>query len=845
MKKAWVAVVLLCGVLISAGAVVIRHDRDDAKYLALGAKYPQVGVIGRAGDATLIAPQWALTAAHVARGARAGAVTFAGVEYPIAERILHPQWRDGGPHDVGLLRLAQPVTGITPMALYEKSDEAGKVAILVGHGGTGTGEIGPRGEDGKKRACTNRVESADENWITFRFDEPPSATDLEGIPGPGDSGGPSILEVNGVPYVAGVSVWGQPGKNGRGTYGAMDGSTRVSTHLKWLRSAMAGGALASPAALAQSAAASALPDTPAGKAFAEFLELFNAGDKEKMKQYVARSHSKRLLERNSPEKLADMHLDMRQETGGLEFMSVVRSSATELVARVRAKSDGEMLDFTISVEAQPPFGLTGFQVTPAGEAPVQAPAAVEIPDTPAGRRMKAWLPVIARGDSAEIAKFVRENFAQRALAQMPAEERAKVHTDFFAETGGLKAHSVRKSEPAEIEILAQAAKTGQWFRVGLRVEPEAPGGIMGFLFDEAQPPAASPASAAPGPRKKDGEIAEEVGKLVDDLARDSRFSGTVLLAKDGKPFLEKAVGKASLRYDVPVRIDTRFNLGSMNKMFTAVAIAQLVEQGKLSFNDTVGKILPDYPNPAVREKVTLHHLLTHSSGLGSYFASKKYEDTWTKLFTVDDFLKTFAEEPPAFEPGQRFLYSNSGFIVLGKIVEKISGISYYDYVREHIYQPAGMNDSDSYEMDKEVPNLATGYTLINPLTDRPDGILRNNYYQHSIKGGPAGGGYSTVQDLLRFDQALRSGKLLSPKYVEMLVTGKISMGGPNMQYGYGFGVETLPSGRRIIGHNGGAPGINGWLDSYWEDGYTVAVLCNLDRCAQPVVQRAKQLLTAP
>lgn len=464
--------------------------------------------------------------------------------------------------------------------------------------------------------------------------------------------------------------------------------------------------------------------------------------------------------------------------------------------------------------------------------------------------MTTWLAMINRGNNDEIARFVRENFAKRALEQLSAEERTAVHKDFFAETGGVGLHSIRKSEPHEIEILAQAVKGGAWHRVGLRVEPAEPNGVMGFLFDQGQPPAASaPAPAAVPPvgsvvvKRSDAEIATEMDSVVAGLVKQNRFSGAVLLAHNGQPFLQVAAGKASIRYDAPNRIDTKFNLGSMNKMITAVSIAQLAEQGKLSFDDRVGKHLPDYPNAAVRDKVTIHHLLTHSSGLGSYW-NAKYDATWPKIFTVDDFVKTFVDDPLLFEPGARFEYSNSGFIVLGKIIEKVSGMNYYDYVREKIYKPAGMINSDSYEMDQDVPNLATGYTQLNPVTDRPDGVTRNNFFQHSIKGGPAGGGFSTVQDLLRFDQALRSGKLIESKYVETLMTGKISPGGGmgGRQYGYSFTVETLPSKKRITGHNGGAPGINAWLDMYWEDGYTVAVLCNMDRCAQPVVQRAKQLI---
>ena len=868
MKQCLRFTVLLLAVVSAAQGIIIRHDRDDARYLELGKKYPAVVFMTPDGEGTLVAPQWVLTAAHVAQDRRIQSVRFDdGTEVPVAQKILHPEWRDGQPHDIALVRLAAPVTSVTPVALYEGSDEAGKSVTFVGRGDHGTGLTGPKVVDKKKRAATNTVESADANWLRFTFDEPPAGTELEGVSGPGDSGGPALIERGGKLHIAGVSVFGSRGKYGPQTYGTREAYTRVSTHLDWIRATMSNPPAAAPASLppppAQGASASAIPETPAGKLFREFLALFNAGDAAKLKEFVARTHSKRLLERDSPERLTEMHMEVRQQSGGFDFVQAVRSSAHELVARVKAKADGEALDFTFRVEAEPPHAISGFQVQPAGQGPPPsaqaAPApsrsgGVEIPDTPAGRRMRTWLGVISRGDNAEIAKFVRENFAKRALEQLSADERSQVHRDFFAETGGVKVHSVRKSEAQEVEILAQAVKGGTWHRVALRVEPAEPHGIMGFMFDEAQPPAAAPASSpsttparpastTPAAGKRtDAEIAREIDALVAESARDGRFSGAVLLARNGKPFLQIATGKASIRYDAPNRIDTKFNLGSMNKMFTAVAIAQLAEEGKLAFDDKVGKHLPDYPNAAVRDKVTLHHLLTHSSGMGSYW-NAKYDATWHKVFTVDDFLKTFVDEPLAFEPGARFQYSNSGFIVLGKIIEKISGMSYYDYVREKIYQPAGMTNTDSYEMDKEVPNLATGYTNNNPLTDRADGVQRNNHFQHSIKGGPAGGGFSTVQDLLRFDQALRSGKLLGKKFVETLLTGRIAMGGGGMQYGYGFGVQTLPSSKRVVGHNGGAPGINGWLDMYWEDGATVAVLCNLDRCAQPIVQRAKQLLT--
>ncbi|MEP6573607.1 MAG: trypsin-like serine protease [Gemmatimonadota bacterium] len=223
-------------------AIVRRHDRPDSLYLALGAKYPAVGTVGHRGDGTLIAPTWVLTAAHIAANLDTSRVrvTLGGREYAIRQAIVHPAWHELGPHDVGLLELAEPVTSVEPLSLYDGHDEVGKTAILVGHGDVRP-EGGHGGEwirDGRARAATSVVQGVDEGRLVFRFDEPPKGTDLQGAPGRGDSGGPALLTVDGAPRVAGVSSAGFDGKQGPGTYGAVDHFTRVSEHLDWIRGAM-------------------------------------------------------------------------------------------------------------------------------------------------------------------------------------------------------------------------------------------------------------------------------------------------------------------------------------------------------------------------------------------------------------------------------------------------------------------------------------------------------------------------------------------------------------------------------------------------------------------------------
>lgn len=338
----------------------------------------------------------------------------------------------------------------------------------------------------------------------------------------------------------------------------------------------------------------------------------------------------------------------------------------------------------------------------------------------------------------------------------------------------------------------------------------------------------------------DREMVRAIDQRLEELVEKGNFSGAVLLAKGDKPLFRKAYGLASQRFNVPNQPDTKFNLGSINKMFTGLAICQLIQQGKISLDDTVGKHLPDYPNADVAENVTIRHLLTHSSGLGSYW-NEEYDKKWTTIRTVDDFMSTFVNEPLMFEPGEKFGYSNAGPIVLGSIIEKLTGESYYDYVRKYIYEPAGMKNTDCYAIDMPIPNLAIGYTKFIPGTMKQGDVLRENTLAHSIKGGPAGGGYSTVDDLFKFAQAIQQHKLLNPAMTDMYLEGKISLG-PDAYYACLID-DVRRKGHRKHGHNGGAPGISADFGFYPDLGYTFVVLSNSDGDAMNVSSFITNLIT--
>ncbi|MBD3332096.1 serine hydrolase [candidate division GN15 bacterium] len=337
----------------------------------------------------------------------------------------------------------------------------------------------------------------------------------------------------------------------------------------------------------------------------------------------------------------------------------------------------------------------------------------------------------------------------------------------------------------------------------------------------------------------DAEISRIMNKFLEQKAAQDRFSGAVLLARSEQPFFVKAVGEASRQYHVDNRTDTKFNMGSMNKMLTGVAIAQLAQAGRLMFEDTVGEHLPEYPNPSVRETVTIHQLLTHTSGMSSYW-EELFDTTYWKISTTEELASVFWEKPLKGESGEQFIYSNSGPVVLGLVIEAVSGLAYDEYISKHVTGPARMINTDCYRVDEPTENLAMGYTKLN-YDGEPGDTWKSNIFMHSAKGGPAGGGYSTVEDLHRFHLALRSQVLLDRAFTDTVITGKVPRG-PDWSYAYLFGDESR-DGWRIVGHSGGAPGISAKLDMYWDQGWTVVVMANRDGVASAVADFAGKLMT--
>lgn len=297
---------------------------------------------------------------------------------------------------------------------------------------------------------------------------------------------------------------------------------------------------------------------------------------------------------------------------------------------------------------------------------------------------------------------------------------------------------------------------------------------------------------------------------VDSLAKLDQFSGVVLVARNGAPWFERAYGMADREAGRANNLETAFNLGSINKFFTQIAIRQLAAAGKLNIDSSLASAWPDYPNREVASKVTIRQILEHRSGIqGNIFAAPAGK-TRHDVKSLADYLELFKNEPLEFTPGSREQYSNAGYIVLGLVVERLSGDSYYDYVRRHIFEPAGMTRTGSWPFDSLPPNTAAGYTRGGQAAP-PDAPLAKNTDFLPGRGSSAGGGYSTAHDLLRLLNAMRA-----------------------------HTVAQAPE-PGMVGVAGGAPGINAVMDGDLPGGYDVIVLANLD---PPAAGRVARIIRA-
>jgi D-alanyl-D-alanine carboxypeptidase len=301
------------------------------------------------------------------------------------------------------------------------------------------------------------------------------------------------------------------------------------------------------------------------------------------------------------------------------------------------------------------------------------------------------------------------------------------------------------------------------------------------------------------------ELIQRLTTSLDSFAKAGQFSGVAVLARNGAPVFQRAYGMADRERHVANNSETAFNLGSINKIFTQIAILQLRAAGKLDLDSTLATYWPDYPNKDAARKITIRQLMRHTSGIGGNIFDPPAGGKRNDICTLKDYLPLFVNQPLAFEPGTRNAYSNAGYVVLGLVIERLSGDDYYTYVREHIFKPAGMTRTESFFVDSLPRNTAIGYTRGDE--DAPTTTpLHPNRQELPGRGSSAGGGYSTAQDLLRFLQALRENRI------------------PN----------GVPAG---LGIAGGSGGMNAVVEGGLPGGYDLIVLANLDPPAAERVAR--------
>ncbi len=312
-------------------------------------------------------------------------------------------------------------------------------------------------------------------------------------------------------------------------------------------------------------------------------------------------------------------------------------------------------------------------------------------------------------------------------------------------------------------------------------------------------------------------------RFIGGLAEDEGFSGAVLVARRHETVMADAHGLADRERGHPNTVETHFRLGSMSKMFTGVSVLRLVQDGRVDLAAPLRDYLPSYPNSALAERVRIRHLLTHTGGTGDFFG-ETYQQHRSELHELSDYARLFGDRPTLFEPGSDVAYSNYGMILLGLVIEAVSGQSYYDFVRDHVYAPAGMDNSGSPRLDEHPPNTATGYTR---MIDRDRWVANTGLL--APRGTSAGGGISTVDDLKRFANAVMEHRLLSPAMTERLLQGQVERPkGKGGRYACGFVDHRDGAGAGWVGHSGGAPGMEGHLRFYPSSGHIVAVLANRD-----------------
>ncbi|QNM83744.1 beta-lactamase family protein [Sphingomonas sabuli] len=454
-------------------------------------------------------------------------------------------------------------------------------------------------------------------------------------------------------------------------------------------------------------------------------------------------------------------------------------------------------------------------------------------DRAASDRLKALLAAVNSGDAAVMQAFIDANGVSEPVPSggySPLPLVGKL-LDLHRRSHGLEFVRMAKLEKGKATAVVQFRLTGHKHLLTIQVENAAPYRIANI----------PPALLVPTKLSLGSEAArfEHIGAYLDTVAEADLFSGVVLIARDGTAVFERAHGFADRERRIPNTIDTPFDIASTTKLFTSIAIGKLVEQGKLSYEDPLARFVPDFPDRQSAERIKIKHLLSHTAGLGNQFGPA-YFNSIHELRSPQDVIDLVDREAPKFEPGEKWAYSNVGYLLLGLVIEAASGKTYYDYVRENLFAPAGMTSTSFPHQDQDAVVMAQRYDV--KLDGQKLRYVKQEKYAQA-RGTSDGGSVSSAPDLIKFANALETGQIVKPETVRLHSDPKPELGSPK----YGYGVMSIArTGEPLIGHGGNAPGVCTDFGSIPGTPYTVAVLSNstMTSCIE-VTSHILQALAVP
>jgi CubicO group peptidase (beta-lactamase class C family) len=589
-----------------------------------------------------------------------------------------------------------------------------------------------------------------------------------------------------------------------------------------------------------------IPDSPTGRMAGALVELTGSTGEEAMQAFVKQHLPAAGQGSARSATLVGLLRRLRDDYPEARMRGLMKTGAHS--GQIILHSDGSGRSGTVSyeVEPDPPHHLKSIAIEEGdgghfGAAAHQAPPPLQRADSehrswedvppPMAERLLGFVEAFNSGDAEAMLSFVNDNMTVDFQQRRPDEEDRALYERLRGMIGEL--HEVDLAmDGDEVMLTATTSDHGDYAELLFNIETAPPHLIQSYSvsLQKERPQLTLPKLDMPQGVDRQ-EFSDRLDRYLAGLTQQGRFSGSVLVAREGEPLFERAYGLANRDAGVPNRPDTMFDLGSITKVFTKTAVGQLLRDGKLALDDTVLDHIPDYPNREAGGKMTVAHLVDHSSGLGDIF-NERYLEMRPSLLAPRDFFPLFAGDDLSFEPGEGMQYSNAGYVLLGAIVEAASGQSYYDYIRDNIFEPAGMTRSGFVPRDGSDDGVAVGYSQNDSGDD--EGELRSCTDQLPVRGCPAGSSASSAGDLLKFSRALHGGRLLGPDWTPWVYSGR-APGSTNPD----SPPPQAPGGSNLaIG--GGAPGVNTALER--GGGWTVIVLANLD---PPVAQDvARQVLRA-